>query len=175
MNKVKISILYSWFVRTLTYFLPNHPLFMRFRGFMYSFMMKECGKNFQVSSTVIFNSLSGIRVGNNVYIAPNNIFIGTDISIEDNVILGPSSVYSGGNHQFDGHSFRNLPSKSFGPLILEKGSWVAANCTVTSGAVLPKYSILAAGAVLNKAMTEEKKVYGGIPANKIADVKAVIN
>ena len=170
MNKLKLSILYSWAIRTLTYFLPNHPLFMRFRGFMYSFMMKGCGSNFQVASTVIFNSLSGINVGSNVYIAPNNIFIGTNIYIENDVILGPSSVYSGGNHQFDGQSFRKLPSKSLGPLIIKEGSWVAANCTITSGAVLPSHSILAAGAVLTKAMIEEQVIYGGMPAKKIGKV-----
>jgi len=134
-------------------------------------MMGECGKNFQVASTVILNSLSGMRVGNNVYIAPNNVFVVTNISIGDDVILGPGSVYSGGNHQFDGNSFRRLPSKSEGPIMLGQGSWVAANCTITSGAALPNFSILAAGAVLTKAMTDEKSIYGGIPAKKIGDVK----
>lgn len=175
MNKIKVSILYSWLVRTLTYFLPNHPFFMRFRGFLYSLMMDGCGNNFQVASTVIFNSLSGLRVGNNVYIAPNNVFIGTNISIEDDVIVGPSSVFSGGNHQFDGNSFRKLPSLSLGKLIIRKGSWVAANCTITSGAVLPKNSILAAGAVLNKVMIDEKTIYGGIPAEKIGIVKVAVH
>lgn len=168
----KVSILYSWFIRTITYFLPNHPIFMRFRGFLYSLMMAECGKNFQVASTVIFNSLRGMRIGDNVYIAPNNVFITTNMLIENDVILGPGSVYSGGNHQFDGNSFRKLPSKSNGPLIIGKGSWVAANCTVTSGSVLPRYSILAAGAVLNKAMSEEMSIYGGVPAKKIGIVKS---
>lgn len=174
-KKLKASILYSWAVRTSTCLLPNHPAFMRFRGFMYSLMMTECGKDFQVASTVIFNSLSGMRVGNNVYIAPNNVFVVVDVSIEDNVILGPGSVYSGGNHQFDGNSFKNLPSKSLGPIVLKEGSWVAANCTVTSGAVLPKHSVLAAGAVLNKVMTEEKSIYAGIPAKRIGEVKLAIN
>lgn len=172
---VKLSILYSWLVRTLTYFLPNHPCFMRFRGYLYSFMMGECGKNFQVASTVILNSLSGMRVGNNVYIAPNNVFVVTNISIGDDVILGPGSVYSGANHRFDGSSFRWLTSKSHGSLVVGKGSWVAANCTITSGAALPPQSILAAGAVLNRVMSEEKKIYGGVPAKKIGEVNAYLD
>lgn len=144
---------------------------MRFRGFLYSLMMRHCGKNFQVASSVIFNSLSGISIGKNVYIAPNNVFIGTNIYIEDEVILGPSSVFSGSNHQFDGVSFRLLPSASIGPLIIKEGSWVAANCTLTSGSILPKHSILAAGAVLNKPLIEEQSIYGGIPAKKIGAVR----
>lgn len=146
---------------------------MRFRGLLYSLMMRNCGKNFQVASSVIFNSLSGISIGKNVYIAPNNVFIGTNIYVEDDVILGPSSVFSGSNHQFDGVSFRLLPSASIGPITIKEGSWVAANCTITSGSILPKHSILAAGAVLNKPLTEGQSIYGGIPAKKIGVVRTV--
>ena len=169
----RISIMYSWLVRVITFFLPNHPFFMRFRGFLYSLMMNKCGGNFQVAADVIFNSLSGKTVGNNVYRAPGNIFIGTEFIIEDDVIIGPNSVFSGGNHQFDGKSFRYAPSLTFGPVIISRGSWVAANCTVTSGAVLPPMSILAAGAVLTRKMAIEKMVYGGIPAKPISAIKMI--
>lgn len=175
MIKFKFSIVYSWFVRSVTYFFPNHPIFMRFRGWLYSFMMQECGSNFQVAATVIFNSLSGMRVGDNVYVAPGNVFIVTDIRIEDDVLIGPNSVFSGGNHQFDGKSFRYEPSLVLGPLIINRGSWIAANCTVTSGAVLPPMSILAAGAVLTRKMTDKKMVYAGIPAKPICPIKELDN
>lgn len=168
--KLKISILYSWFIKSITYFLPNHPIFMRLRGFLYSFMMKKCGKDFQVASSVTINSLSGLEVGSNVYIAHNNVIIGTKIKIKDEVIIGPNCIISSGNHVFDGYSFR-YGKGSTKAVIIEKGSWVAGNCSVIGGAILPKQSILAAGAVLNKQMTEEKSIYGGIPAKKIGKVK----
>lgn len=168
--KIKISILYSWFIKSITYFLPNHPVFMRFRGGLYSMMMKNCGKDFQVASTVTINSLSGLEVGNNVYIAHNNVIIGTKISIGDEVIIGPNCIISSGNHSFKGNSFRYGKSNSKG-VIIETGTWIAGNCSVVGGAFLPKHSILAAGAVLNKKMEEEKSIYGGIPAKKIGEVK----
>src|SRR5690554_3068871 len=102
--KLKISILYSWLVRTATYFLPNHPVFMRFRGWLYSLMMKRCGRDFQVCSSVTLNSLTGLDVGNNVYISHNNVLIGTDVKIGDDVIIGPNCIISSGNHVFDGNS-----------------------------------------------------------------------
>lgn len=168
--KTKISILYSWFIKTITYFLPNHPVFMRLRGFLYSFMMKKCGRDFQVASTVTINSLAGLEVGDNVYIAHNNVIIGTKIKIDDEVIIGPNCIISSGNHIFDGNSFR-YGKGVVKEVIIEKGSWIAGNCSVIGGAVLPKQSILAAGAVLNKKMTEEKSIYGGIPAKKIGELK----
>lgn len=168
---LKLSILYSWFVRSVTFFLPNIPILMRFRGFLYSLMMKECGMDFQVASSVILNSLSGLVVKNNVYIGPNTVIIGVDITIEDEVLIGPNCVISGGNHSFLGESFRFGPSIGQ-PIIIKKGAWVAGNCTITAGSILPSQSILAAGAVLSKKFEENNVVYGGIPAKMIKKINS---
>ena len=161
--KHKISILYSWFVRSLTYFLPNIPVFMRFRGFLYALMMKKCGKNFQVTSSTIINSLAGFEVGDNVYIGPNTVIIAIDIKIENEVLIGPNCVISGGNHTFLGKSFRFGKSER-GTVLISEGSWIAGNCTITSNSILPPRSILAAGAVLTKKFTESDSIFAGTPA-----------
>jgi acetyltransferase-like isoleucine patch superfamily enzyme len=161
--KVKISILYAWFVRTLTYFLPNFPFIMRFRGFLYSLMMDKCGINFQVTSTTYFNTLSGIKIGDNIYIGHNNVIIGLDITINDEVIIGPNCVISGGNHVFKNGSFR-FGTSIVSKVLIEKGSWIGANCTITGGTILPERSILAAGSVLTKKFENKESVYGGVPA-----------
>lgn len=163
---IRISILYSWFVRTLTYFFPNLPIIMRFRGFLYSFMMKNCGKNFQVHSSVYLNSLAGLYFGNDVYIGPGTIFIAVDVTVEDEVLIGPNNVISGGNHTFDGNSFRFAPSRG-ASIIIKRGSWVSSSCTILTGSILPNKSILAAGAVLNSEFNIEGAIYGGIPAKFI--------
>lgn len=170
-KKIKLSIIYSYIVRQSTIWLPDYPPVRRFRGWLYSFMMESYEGNFQVNASVTINSLAGLKVKRGVRIAHNVVIIGTDITIGKDVIIGPNTVLSGGNHQFDGHSFRNLPSKMVGPLIIEDGSWIAANCTLTSGAKLPKHSILAAGSVLTKAMTGEQQIFGGVPARLISKVK----
>lgn len=167
MNKIKLSIIYSYLVRILTIWMPNFPVFRRFRGWLYSFMMDEYNGSFQVSSSVILTSLAGLRVKRGVRIAHNVVIISTDLTLGEDVIIGPNTVISGGNHQFDGKSYRNLPSKSNGPTLIDDGSWIGANCTILSGAILPKQSILAAGSVLNKQYTETNALYGGVPAKMI--------
>lgn len=164
--KVKISIMYSWFIRTITYFLPNLPLIMRFRGFLYSLMMKECGVNFQVTSSALINSLAGLVVGRDVYIGPNTIIIAVDLIIENEVLIGPNCVISGANHTFSNGSFRFGPSIG-SPILICQGSWVAANCTITSGTILPPRSILAASAVLLDKLNKPDSLYAGIPAKFI--------
>jgi maltose O-acetyltransferase len=169
MVKLRISILYSWFIRIITFWLPDHPVFMRFRGWLYSAMMNRCGCDFQVASTVILNSLAGLKTGNHVYIAYNTVIIGTDITIEDEVIIGPNCVISGGNHTFAGKSFRFATSMS-SPVILSKGSWMAGNCSIVAGSVLPPCSILAAGSVLTCKQDKSYGVYAGIPARYIKEI-----
>jgi len=167
--KVKLSIIYSWFIRSITYFLPNIPLIMRFRGFLYSLFMDECGKDFQVASSVYFNTLCGIKIGNNVYIAHNTVIIGLDLIIENEVIIGPNCVISGGNHVLNNGSFRFGVSE-IARITIEKGAWVSANCTLIGGAILPQRSILAAGGVLTKPYKEDNSIYGGIPASLIKKI-----
>ena len=161
--KLKISIIYSWFVRTLTYFLPNIPFIMRFRGFLYSLMMAECGKDFQVASSVIINSLSGLKVGKHVYVGPNTIILATELTIEDTVLIGPANLIASGNHTLENGSFR-YGSPSRNKIIIKKGAWISGNCSILSGAVMPESSVLAAGSVLNKEFQEKYGLYAGSPA-----------
>jgi acetyltransferase-like isoleucine patch superfamily enzyme len=167
--KVKVSIIYSWLIRSLTYFLPNFPFIMRFRGFLYSLMMKKCGRNFQVTASTMFNSLAGLVIGSDVYIGPHTIIIAVDVIIGNEVLIGPSCVISGGNHSFINGSFRFGPTICSSVLISD-GSWVAANCTITSGSVLPPRSILAANAVLTSKFDKGDCLYGGIPAKFIKEI-----
>lgn len=161
--KMKISILYSWLVRTITILLPNIPVFMRFRGFLYSLMMKQCGKNFQVTSSAILNPLAGIAVGDHVYIAHNTVVLGVAVEIGNEVLIGPNCIISANNHSYLGTSYR-FGKAVVKPVKIGNGSWVAGNCSVLAGSALPARSILAAGAVLSKKYEEEGSIYGGVPA-----------
>jgi len=160
---LKFSILYSWFVRNATFFLPDFPFVMRFRGWLYSFMMRECGSNFQVCSSAYINSLSGMVVGSDVYLGPRVTIIAVDLEVGDEVIIGPGAVISGANHVFENGSFRFAKSMNIKTRI-HNGAWVAANAVVTSGSSLPEQSILGAGAVLTKVMEAPRAIYVGCPA-----------
>lgn len=88
--KHKLKQLYCWFIRTALFFLPDVPILMRFRGGMYSLVLKSCGKNFQVAHNVHLVCVDGLEVGSNVYFAYNSVFIAyKDVYIGDNVMFGP--------------------------------------------------------------------------------------
>ena len=54
-----------------------------------------------------------------------------------------------------------------GHIIVGRGAWIAANCTLVKGAVLPQNSVLAANSCLIKKMEISNAIYGGVPAQLI--------
>lgn len=165
--KHKIILIYSWFVRTLCYFVPDMPVTMRIRGFFYGLAMKKCGKDFQVSNNVILKNLSNISIGNNVFIANNSILMGSGfIDIKDEVLIGPNVVIISGNHTKLDSSYRYGKSDN-GIIEIDEGCWITSNCTIAKNSKLPKGSVLAANSFLNKKYDIENAIYGGIPAKLI--------
>jgi len=165
--KHKVLLIYSWFIRTLFYFFPDIPIFMKIRGFFYGLGMIKCGKNFQVTHDSIIKGLEKIKVGNNVFVGNHSIIFGSGITtIGDEVMLGPHVVLVSGNHTFKGQSYR-WGKADVGQIIIEKGCWIGANCTIVSGSRLPKYSILGANSFICDFFDFEKSLYAGSPARLI--------
>lgn len=171
--KHKLLLLYSWFVRVLLFFAPDIPFIMRFRGFLYGLGMKRCGKDFQVSHDVIFNGLEGISVGNNVFINNYNIILGTyGVTIENEVIVGPSCVFSANNHLPKGRSFR-YGGRDKRSIYIGEGSWIAANCAVVAGSYIPPFALLSAGCVYTASKEKEMPsgyIYVGSPAKPLKEI-----
>ena len=71
----------------MLFFFPDIPLIMRFRGFLYSLGMPSCGSNFQVAHNVTLNSIEGLTVGNNVYLAMGNIIYAHGKAIIGNNVM----------------------------------------------------------------------------------------
>lgn len=165
--KHKISILYSWLIHSLLFFFPDHPLFMRFRGFLYSFAMKSVGKNFQVASSVRLISLEKMSVGDNVYIAHQSIFIcNGEIIIGDEVLFGPNVVAVASAHQFDGSSYRFSKSNPH-DIIVGSGCWIGANTTLVGELCIAEKCIIGAGSVASGFLDSPLGLYAGTPTRLI--------
>ena len=164
----KLFLLYAWLVRTMLFFLPDFPLFMRFRGWLYGLGMKQCGKNCQIAHSAIINGIDLCYFGSNIYIANAcNIILNGDLSVGDEVIFGPGVLVSTGNHQFDGNSYRFSESTKE-VVIIGKGCWIGGNSTILCGADVPEGSVVGAGAVVvNNSCNGVSGLYVGSPARLI--------
>ncbi|MEW5846122.1 MAG: acyltransferase [Bacteroidota bacterium] len=169
--KHKLLLIYSWIIRTILFFLPDIPFFMRIRGSLYGLGMKQCGKNFQVAHSSILNSLECFMIGDNVYIANFCNLLGNGtIVIENNVIIGPGVIISAGNHVYENGSFRFSKSIPLDVTIMH-GSWIAANCTIVGECIFPSESILAANSVfISIKEFKNKSLYAGVPAKLVKEL-----
>ena len=142
----KVLLIYTWFVRTILFFLPDIPVIMRFRGWLYSLGMKHCGYDFQVTHDARLITLQEISVGRNCFIGNNTLVfasINGEISLADEVQIGPHCVIISDNHTIKDGSFRYGKTDN-GVIRIGFGSWIGANSTVLKGAILPPSSVLGA-------------------------------
>jgi maltose O-acetyltransferase len=162
--KNKVLLIYSWFVRSFLFLLPDTPVLMRFRGFLYSFGMANCGKDFQITHDAIVRGLQNLSVGNNVFIGNHAIILASNnIVIANEVMIAPHCTIVDGEHSNLNGSFRYGPSKT-GVVFIDHGAWIGANSTVTMNSFLPKGSVLGANSFLNKKFNQEESLYSGSPA-----------
>lgn len=151
-------------MRTFLFFLPDIPIFMRFRGFMYSLGMPRCGKDFQVSHNAIIRSTAQLSVGDHCYIANYSMTLGSNpITLGNEVMIGPHVIIVSGNHTKIDNSYRYGVGVK-GSINIGNGCWITSHCTVALNTVLPSGSVLAANSFINREFTNKNSVYGGIPA-----------
>lgn len=156
---------YLWFVivMKITWVLPDSRPVMWFRGLLVKLCFKKCGHNFQISSDVKINFPNKMTLGNNVYIAHGSwLNAQGEIELEDEVMLGPYTVISSGNHTLENGSYRyGKPHRA--PVKIGYGSWTGAGVTLLPGVVVGKSCCCAAGSVVTKDVPD-MSVVGGVPA-----------
>ena len=82
--------------------------------------------------------------------------------------MGAFATEAGFRSQLLSHSIdleKNRQNAS--PISIGERCFVGTGCIVLAGAKLPAYSVLGAGAVLNKAFTESHMLYAGQPAKPL--------
>ncbi len=136
-------------------------------------LAKSCGDNVSIQPNVFLFNLNHVTFGNNVSIHPmcyldgaGGIAIGNDVSIAHNCSLISA------NHTWDD---RSIPIK-YNHETLEKVTiaddvWLGCGCRILAGVSIGTRAVIAAGAVVNKAV-ESHAVYGGVPAKLIKKINA---
>lgn len=126
-------------------------------------------------SHVLAGSVIGrnCSIGQNVMIGPdvtigdgckiqNNVSVYTGVTLEDDVFVGPSAVFTNVNTPR-----ANIDRKSeFLPTLVQRGATIGANATIVCGTTLGSYCFVAAGAVVTKDVPPHALV-GGLPARTV--------
>ncbi|CAG9169316.1 acyltransferase [Cupriavidus respiraculi] len=93
------------------------------------------------------------------------------IDCTDTVTLGPYTTFAGYRSQILTHSVSIRESKQrCAPVTIGAYCFVGTRSVLLPGSSLPDYSVLAAGAVLNRSMEAPHMLYGGCPAKAVQEL-----
>lgn len=102
-----------------------------------------------------------VTIGNNVKIQ-NNVSVYDNVDLEDDVFCGPSMVFT---NVYNPRSFIERKTEYRNTLV-KKGATLGANCTIVCGVTIGEYSLVGAGAVINKDVPAFALMVG-VPARQI--------
>lgn len=102
-----------------------------------------------------------VTIGNNVKVQ-NNVSVYDNVNIEDDVFCGPSMVFT---NVYNPRSFIERKTE-YRDTLVKKGATLGANCTIVCGVTIGEYSLVGAGAVINKDVPAFALMVG-VPAKQI--------
>ena len=101
------------------------------------------GKNCSIGQNVLV--ADNAILGNGVKIQ-NNVAIYGGVTVEDDVFLGPSCVFTNVTNPRSQVSRKTLYEKT----LIRSGATIGANATIVCGIILGRYCFIGAGAVVTK-------------------------
>ena len=108
------------------------------------------------------------QIGNNVFIGLYD-YLNGNVTIGNNVLIGPHCSILAGNHKFDpktGWFSARTEKDGDDSVVIGDGTWIASGVTVTPGVKIGRANLICAGAVLTKS-TEDYAIMAGVPAKKV--------
>lgn len=111
------------------------------------------GEGCNIGQNVVISP--GVSIGNNVKIQ-NNVSVYTGVTLEDDVFLGPSCVFTNVRNPRSAVIRKDQYTKTN----VGKGATIGANATVVCGHDIGKHAFIAAGAVVTKTVPDYALVMG---------------
>ena len=152
--------------------LLHRRLLKVLKRYILSRMFNKCGNNVNFFPDDDF-SFENISLGDDVYIGPGARFIATEskIYISNKVLFGPDVLLIAGNHNstevgqfmFD---VKNKRPEDDQDIVIEEDVWVGARAIILKGVRIGRGSIIAAGSVVTKSVPPYS-IAAGVPARVI--------
>ena len=161
MNTILLSI-----VNRMVHLFPATKLWS-VKRFLYRVCGISVGKNVKICSSVTFLGDSDITIGDNVWIGHETMIIASaPISIGANVNIAPRCYIGTGTHEID-MTTPSVAGKGMScPISIGEGVWCCTHVVVLPNTTVGCFSVLAAGAVVNKDVPAGQ-LWGGVPARFI--------
>ena len=145
-------------------FKLNHtmPYTDEYNDLLKDIFKENLGENSFISAPISGACYDRIKIGNNVFINSNVLFMARGgITIEDNAQIAANVQLLTNNH--DPYDRVLLRCK---PILIKEGAWIGAGATITPGVCIGKYAIVGASSVVTKDVPDYAVVVGN-PAKVI--------
>ena len=121
----------------------------------FSHLMRDCrvGSRCNIGQNVVISP--GCAIGSGVKIQ-NNVSVYTGVTVEDDVFLGPSMVFT---NVINPRAFIERKAE-YRPTLVRRGASIGANATIVCGVTLGEFCLVGAGAVVTRDVAAFATVYG---------------
>ncbi len=129
------------------------------------------GRNTLIAPGAIVRVPHPEKIGSNVFIGLYS-YVNGDVTIEDDVLVGPHCALTAGHHKFDPatRSFSARTNADYdNSIVIGRGSWLAAGVTVTAGVRIGRGNLICANAVVTKD-TPDFAIMAGVPARQRGEI-----
>ena len=156
--------------RDLIYQYNNsHPSELEKRYEILKELLGQCWEETLIEPPFHCDDGKNVSVGRYFYANYNlTILDHMQITIGNNVMIGPNCVISSASHSQD-YRIRNKDNDmdiTGAPVVIEDNVWIGANVAVMPGVTIGKHSIVGAGSVVTKDVPPDV-VVAGVPAKII--------
>ncbi len=137
----------------------------KLRYFFAKQIISECGEDVNIEQYARFTP--SLKIGNRSGVGIRSEMTG-DITIGNNVMMGPDVIIYTANHKYDRIDIPMMDQGSTEekPVIIEDDVWIGRRAIILGGVTVGKGSIVGAGAVVTKDVPPYA-VVGGVPAKVI--------
>lgn len=184
-RKAKERALCTWRLKKNRVTIGNH---VSFRGVPLINVPNgklEIGDNTRINSGMIYNAIGGnqetsfstkgmgsIVIGKNVGISNTAFVAQSNITVEDNVLIGGGCcVYDTDFHSLNFEYRMQSPDTHVEtrPVCIKNGAFIGAHSIILKGVTIGKKSVVGAGSVVTKTIPDGE-IWGGNPAHFIRKV-----
>ncbi|MBP4049775.1 sugar O-acetyltransferase [Chromobacterium violaceum] len=132
----------------------------RGRDELYRALFGKVGQGFELWGTVFCEFGWNIKIGNQVFINTNGVFLDAfDIDIGNHVFIGPSVGIYTSNHDQNSQRRREYV-ESGAPVVIGDDVWIGGGAIILPGVSIGRGSIIGAGAVVARSVPAFSKVLG---------------
>lgn len=157
-----LIVLMWWFIQGTIFRFSLHNMY-EFRAMLLRLFGAKIGEGTKIRSSAKFTYPWKVSIGDYSWIGDEVQFYSLDnILVGNNAVISQKSYLCTGSHDINNSKFSLMTN----PIVIEDGSWIAADCFIHPGVVIAKGSVIAARSTVLKS-TEANFIYAGNPAKKI--------